>query len=151
MSSTAAIAEKESTMRGSLLVPLALAAILAAPVAHAADWQALAKDDDGNVYSLDRQSVRSDRGEASGVVRNEYAAPRPDAASGKQGFAALDRLLVNCETASFALQSRTLVLADGTERTSLSATREQLTFRAAAAGSMSETIVRGLCRAAKGE
>lgn len=127
-----------------------LASWACAPAASAADWRSIARDGDGNVYSLDRDSVRGERVEVSGVVRNEYAEPRRDEASGKAVFAALDRLVANCETASFALQSRTLVAADGSEIPSIASTRDQLTFRPAAAGSLSATVVRALCLAASG-
>ncbi len=110
----------------------------------------MAADDAGNVYSVDRDSVRKDHELVSAVVRNEYAEPRQDPQSGQVVYAVLDRLQVNCATASFALQTRTLVTADGTEIPSLAASREQLQFRVAPAGSLSESIVRSLCRAASG-
>ena len=137
--------------RSATAVPVAIWALTcAAATAQAADWQKIATDGDGNVYTLDLQTLVRDRGEVTGVVRNEYAEPRHDDAIGKPIFAALDRLVVNCETAAFALQSRTLVAADGSEVPTLAATRDQLRMRAATPGSLSETIVRSLCRAAQG-
>jgi hypothetical protein len=124
---------------------------LAAATASASDWLEIAKDDGGNRYSLDRQSVIRDRDTVTSVVRNEYATPRIDVAKGKSFYAALDRLVVNCETASFALQTRTLVASDGSEVVSLAATRDQLKLRSAAPGTLSETIVRAVCKAAQGK
>jgi len=126
-----------------------LACSLAATAAVAADWTEIATDADGNRYSIDQQSIVRDGSTVKGVVRAEYASPRMDDASGKSFFAALDRMVVDCEAASFALQSRTYVAADGSEVPALASAREDLKLRPAAAGSLSETIVRSLCRAAR--
>jgi len=137
--------------RAAGLRSIACLAWFAAATASASDWLELAKDDGGNRYSLDRQSVIRDGDTVTGVVRNEYATPRVDEAKGKSFYAALDRLVVSCGTASFALQTRTLVASDGSEVTSLAATRDELKLRAAAPGTLSETIVRALCKAAYGK
>jgi hypothetical protein len=116
----------------------------------AADWQEIARSDDGNRYSLDPRSVIRDRDTVSALVRNEYATPTRDDESGKTIFAALDRLVVNCGLGSFALQSRAYVAADGSEFTVLAASRDELKLRPVVAGSLSETIVRAICKAAGG-
>ena len=122
--------------------------VLAATAANAADWQEIAKDGDGNRYSLDPRSVIRDRDTVSAMVRNEYATPKKDDESGKSIFAALDRLVVDCSASSFALQSRAYVAADGSEFTVLAATRDELKLRPVVAGSLSESIVRAVCKAA---
>ena len=66
----------------------------------------------------------------------------------EETFAALDRMLVDCVQGSFAVQSRTLILADGTEVPRGVTPRAEVRFRPAAAGSMSESIVRFVCKAA---
>jgi hypothetical protein len=136
-------------MKRTLWISLLLCS-RAATSAHAADWTEIATDVDGNRYSIDRQSIVREGPTVKGVVRAEYASPRVDDASGKSFFAALDRMIVDCETASFALQSRTYVAADGSEVPALASAREDLKLRPAAAGSMSETILRSLCKAAPG-
>ena len=128
---------------------LAIVAVVAAPAASAADWTEFAADANGNRYSLDRQSVVREGPIAKGVVRAEYAEPRSDPTTGKGVFAAIDRMIVDCEAASFALQSRTYVLADGKEIPALASSREDREMRPAAAGSISESIVRVLCRATR--
>jgi len=140
-----------TTTKQTLSLSLSLALCgLAATAVLAADWAEIATDADGNRYSIDRQSIVREGATVKGLVRAEYAAPRVDQASGKSFFAALDRMIVDCDAASFALQSRTYVAADGTEVPALASTREDLKLRPAAAGSLSETIVRNLCRAARG-
>jgi hypothetical protein len=128
-----------------------LACGFAATAAVAANWTEIATDADGNRYSIDHQSIVREGSTVKGVVRAEYASPRLDDASGKSFFAALDRMIVDCDAASFALQSRTYVAADGSEVPALASARQDLKLRPAAAGSLSETIVRSLCRAARGK
>ena len=131
--------------------PIVLAFVLFTTAASAAEWVDIAKGDNGNRYSLDPRSVIRDRDTVTAVIRNEYATPRTDEKTGKNVFASLDRMVVNCETASFALQSRAYVAADGSEYTVLAASRDELSLRPAAKGSLSETIVRSVCRAVAGK
>lgn len=125
-------------------------AMFAAP-AIAAEWAPIATADNGDRYALDSASVIRDRDTVSAVVRNEYATPRIDQKAGKSVFAALDRMVVNCEAASFALKSRAYVAADGSEYTVLAASNDELVLRPAAKGSLSESIVRAVCKAAVGK
>jgi hypothetical protein len=131
-------------MTNRLWMP-ALLMVLPFQVAHAADWQEFAADTAGNRYSIDQHSIVREGATVKGVVRAEYASPRIDPTTDKGIFSALDRVVVNCETAGFALQARSYVLADGKEVTALASTLEELTLRPAAAGSISESIVRSLC------
>jgi len=118
--------------------------------AAAAEWENVGTDADGNVYSVDVSRMPRDAGTVSIVVRTEYATPRRIDGAETDVFVALDQMVVDCGKVSFAVQSRTLVAADGTEMPRGSTARANLRFRAAAAGSMSETIVRFACRSAAG-
>jgi len=127
---------------------LILALVVA--TAAAAEWEAIGTDADGSMYSVDVARMSRDEGTVSIVVRAEYATPRRMEAVEADIFAALDHMVVDCGKASFAVQSRTLVAADGTEIPRGSTARSNLRFRAAAPGSMSESIVRFACGAAAG-
>jgi hypothetical protein len=118
--------------------------------AAAVEWKTVGTDADGNVYSADVSRMARDEGTVSVVVRTEYARPRRIDAADADVFAALDHMVIDCGKASFAVQSRTLVAADGTEIPRGSTARAELRFRVAAAGSISETIVRFACRPAGG-
>ena len=115
---------------------------------HAADSAAVGTDADGNVYTVDVARLSKDGSVVAADVRTEYAQPRRIEGVDTPAFAALDRMLVDCAKASFAVQSRTLVLADGTEVPRGVTPRAEVRFRAAAPGSMSESIVRFVCKAA---
>ena len=116
--------------------------------AVAAEWEAIGTDADGSVYSVDVSRMARDQGTVSIVVRTEYAKPRRVETVEADVFVALDHMVVDCGKTSFAVQSRTLVAADGTEIPRGSTERAKLRFRPAAAGSMSESIVRFACRPA---
>ncbi len=122
----------------------ALTLLVFVTTAAAAEWENVGTDADGNVYSS------RDEGAVSIVVRTEYATPRRIDGAETDVFVALDQMVVDCGKVSFAVQSRTLVAADGTEIPRGSTARANLRFRAAAAGSMSETIVRFACGSAAG-
>ena len=121
-----------------------------ATAAAAAEWETIGTDTDGSVYSVDVSRVARDEGTVSIVVRTEYAKPRRIDAVDADVFVALDHMVVDCGKASFAVQSRTLVAADGTEIPRGATARANLRFRVAAPGSMSESIVRFACRPAAG-
>jgi Pyruvate/2-oxoacid:ferredoxin oxidoreductase gamma subunit len=123
---------------------------LVATTAAAAEWETVGTDDDGNVYSVDVSRVTRDGGTVSIAVRTEYAKPRRIDAVEADVFVALDQMVVDCGKVSFAVQSRTLVAADGTEIPRGSTARANLRFRVAASGSMSESIVRFACGPAAG-
>lgn len=116
--------------------------------AQSADSDRVGTDGDGNVYTVDVARLSKDGSMVSADVRTEYAQPRKIDGVDTPAFAALDRMLVDCSQASFAVQSRTLVLADGTEVPRGVTPRAEVRFRPAAAGSMSEAIVRFVCKAA---
>jgi hypothetical protein len=124
---------------------------LSVTTATAAEWETIGTDADGSVYSVDVSRIARDEGTVSLVVRAEYAKPRRIDTLDADVFVALDHMVVDCGKASFAVQSRTLVAADGTEIPRGSTARANLRFRAAAPGSMSETIVRFACRPAAGD
>ena len=127
-----------------------LALVIFATSAAAAEWETVGTDSDGNVYSVDVSRIARDAGTVSIAVRTEYAKPRRIDAVEADVFVALDQMVVDCRKASFAVQSRTLVAADGTEIPRGSTARADLRFRVAAAGSMSESIVRFACGPAAG-
>jgi len=116
--------------------------------AQAADSDRVGTDADGNVYTVDVARLSKDGSFVSADVRTEYAQPRKIDGVDTPAFAALDRMIVDCSQGSFAVQSRTLVLADGTEVPRGVTPRAEVRFRPAAAGSMSEAIVRFVCKAA---
>jgi hypothetical protein len=116
--------------------------------AQAADSDRVGTDGDGNVYTVDVARLSRDGSIVSADVRTEYAQPRKIDGVDTPAFAALDRMIVDCAQGSFAVQSRTLVLADGTEVPRGVTPRAEVRFRPAAAGSMSEAIVRFVCKAA---
>jgi len=118
--------------------------------AHGQDWVRIGTDVEDNSYSIDMSRVVHDDNFVSVRVRTEYARPRTVEAAGVDVFAELDHMVIDCGKASFAVQSRTLVAADGTEIPRGSTARADLRFRVAAAGSMSESIVRFACRPAAG-
>jgi hypothetical protein len=123
---------------------------LLATTAAAAEWETIGTDTDGSVYSVDVTRMTRDAGTVSLVVRTEYAKPRRIDAVDADVFVALDHMVVDCGKASFAVQSRTVVAADGTEIPRGATARSNLRFRVAAQGSMSESIVRFACRPADG-
>jgi hypothetical protein len=127
-----------------------LTLLLVVTTAAAAEWETVGTDADGNVYSVDVSRMSRDEGAVSIVVRTEYATPRRIDGAETDVFVALDQMVVDCGKVSFAVQSRTLIAADGTEIPRGSTARANLRFRAAAAGSMSETIVRFACGSAAG-
>jgi hypothetical protein len=118
--------------------------------AAAAEWETVGSDADGGVYSVDVSRIVRDEGTVSIVVRTEYAKPRRIDGLEADIFVALDHMVVDCGKASFAVQSRTLVAADGTEIPRGSTARANLRLRVAAPGSMSESIVRFACGRAAG-
>jgi hypothetical protein len=117
-----------------------------AAVALAADWEFVGADEEGNRYSVDLPHAGRDGSVIRVQVRTEYAKPRRVASAGKDVFVALDRMAVDCAEGSFAVEARTYVAADGTDIPRGALAREDLRFRPAAAGSMSETIVRFVCK-----
>jgi len=129
---------------------IGLMLVLFATSAAAAEWETVGTDADGNVYSVDASRIARDAGMVSIAVRTEYAKPRRIDAVEADVFVALDQMVVDCGKVSFAVQSRTLVAADGTEIPRGSTARANLRFRVAAAGSMSESIVRFACGPAAG-
>jgi hypothetical protein len=127
-----------------LLVALALCAMAAA----AADWEPVGTDGDDNTYALDSSRISRD-GDVVGVtVRTEYAKPRKVEGLDRSVFVALDRMVVDCAAGTFAVESRTFVTADGAEVPRGITPRADLRFRPAAAGSMSESILKSACKAA---
>jgi hypothetical protein len=131
-----------------MIVALLLGLIGHFAVAQSADSERVGTDADGNVYTVDVARLSKDGSVVAADVRTEYAQPRQIEGVDTPAFAALDRMLVDCARASFAVQSRTLVLADGTEVPRGVTPRAEVRFRPAAAGSMSEAIVRFVCKAA---
>lgn len=131
-----------------MIVALLLGLIGRFAVAQSADSERVGTDADGNVYTVDVARLSKDGSVVAADVRTEYAQPRQIEGVDTPAFAALDRMLVDCARASFAVQSRTLVLADGTEVPRGVTPRAEVRFRPAAAGSMSEAIVRFVCKAA---
>jgi hypothetical protein len=127
-----------------------LVLVLFAASAAAAEWETVGTDADGNVYSVDVSRIARDAGTVSIAVRTEYAKPRRIDAVEADVFVALDQMVVDCGKVSFAVQSRTVVAADGTEIPRGSTARANLRFRVAASGSMSESIVRFACGPAAG-
>lgn len=132
---------------------LTSAVLMALPLAvcstaQAQEWVRVGTDSDGNSYSIDTSRIVHDGSILSVRVRTEYARPRKVEAADVDIFSALDHMVIDCGKASFAIQSRTFVAADGTEIPRGSTARADLRFRAAAAGSMSESIVRFACRPA---
>ena len=125
-----------------------LVLVLFATSAATAEWETVGTDSDGNVYSVDVSRLSRDAGTVSIAVRTEYAKPRRIDGVEPDVFVALDQMVVDCGKASFAVQSRTLVAADGTEIPRGSTERASLRFRVAAPGSMSESIVRFACKPA---
>ena len=141
--------EAEIRRTGTLRVAGLLLALFAATAA-AAEWETIGTDDDGNSYSVDVSRMARDQGMVSIVVRTEYAKPRRIDAVEADVFVALDHMVVDCGKSSLAVQSRTVVAADGTEIPRGSTERASLRFRVAAPGSMSESIVRFACKPAAG-
>ena len=130
-------------------VTCVLAVLFALPgAAFAADWERIGTDADDNTYAVDTSRFARDGNVVGANVRTEYAKPRPVEGVDAAVFVALDRMLVDCANASFAIESRTFVLADGTEVPRGITPRAEMRFRTAAAGSMSEAIVRFVCKAA---
>jgi hypothetical protein len=111
----------------------------------ASDWKALSVDDAGNHYSVDRSRIVRTGRQVKAVVRTEYATARPPGRYGKPLFAAVDRLVVDCDERSFALEARTYVASDGEEIPAVASDGAELEFRPARAGSMSATLVDELC------
>jgi len=124
--------------------------VLFAATVAAAEWETIGTDADGNSYSADVSRMARDQGTVSIVVRTEYAKPRRIDAVDADVFVALDYMVVDCGKSSFAVQSRTLVAADGTEIPRGSTERANLRLRVAAQGSMSESIVRFACKPGAG-
>lgn len=139
---------KNSSQRCFTGFAFLLALIGTFAAAQTADSDRVGTDGDGNVYTVDVARLTKDGGVVTADVRTEYAQPRKIDGVDTPAFAALDRMLVDCAQGSFAVQSRTLVLADGTEVPRGVTPRSEVRFRPAAAGSMSEAIVRFVCKAA---
>lgn len=137
-----------STCRRLACAMLAAFAVSVSSTALAQEWARVGIDAEDNIYSVDAARIVRDGSLASVRVRTEYVRPRKVDAAGIDVFVALDQLVVDCGSGKFAVQSRTLVAADGTEIPRGSTPRGELRFREAAAGSMSETIVRFVCRPA---
>lgn len=116
----------------------------------ASDWKALSVDDAGNHYSVDRSRIVRTGRQVKAFVRTEYATPRPPGQYGKPLFAAIDRLVVECDQRSFALESRTYVAADGEEIPAVASDGAEPEFRPVRAGSMSATLVDELCDTTRG-
>ncbi|NJD32413.1 MAG: hypothetical protein FIB04_11060 [Gammaproteobacteria bacterium] len=115
-------------------------------IAFAADWTPVGTDADGNSYAVDLSRLSREGAVVRVEVRTEYAKPRKDDSTGKDVFVAVDRMAVDCGSSRFAVESRTYVAADGTEIPRGATPRDKLRFRPAAAGSMSEAIVRVACK-----
>lgn len=137
-----------STCRRLACAMLVAYAVSVPSTAQGQEWARVGTDAEDNIYSVDAARIVRDGNLASVRVRTEYARPRKVDAAGIDVFVALDQMVVDCGSGKFAVQSRTLVAADGTEIPRGSTPRGELRFRAAAAGSMSETIVRFVCRPA---
>lgn len=127
---------------------LGLSILLAQTATAAEDWQFVGTDADDNRYSVKVAGTARDGGLVHTQVRTEYVTPRDDAASGKRIFVVLDTMIVDCANASFAIEYREYVAADGSTIPVVATPREKLSFKAAAAGSISEAIVRFVCRRA---
>lgn len=121
---------------------------LSAAAAFAADWQPVGTDGNENTYAIDTSRMSRDGNVVGVQVRTEYAKPRRVEGLDQDVFVALDRMVVDCAAATFAIESRTFVLADGTEVPRGITPKADLRQRPAAAGSMSESIVRFVCKAA---
>jgi hypothetical protein len=128
------------------LLLVALASCATAAVA--ADWAPVGTDGDDNTYALETSRMSRDGNVVGVLVRTEYAKPRKVGGLDRDVFVALDRMLVDCAAGTFAIESRTFVTADGTEVPRGVTPRADLRFRPAAAGSMSESIVKSACKAA---
>jgi Surface-adhesin protein E len=135
---------RPARLRGLWLAALAMCATAAV----AADWERVGTDGDDNTYALDTSRISRDGNFVGVTVRTEYAKPRKIEGLGQDVFVALDRMVVDCAAGSFAVESRTFVTADGTEVPRGITARADLRFRPAAAGSMSESIVKSACKAA---
>jgi hypothetical protein len=122
--------------------------LLSVTAAVAADWQRVGTDDEENTYAVDASRLSRDGDTVGVLVRTEYAKPRRVEGLDKDIFVALDRMVVHCAVATFAIESRTFVLADGTEVPRGITPKAELRQRPAAAGSMSESIVRFACKSA---
>jgi hypothetical protein len=134
-----------STFRRLACVLLFAIPLAVSSTAGAQQWAPVGTDAEDNTYSVDASRILRDDSMASVRVRTEYARPREVEAAGVYVFVALDQMVINCANGTFAIQTRTLVAADGTEMPRGTTPRDELRFRAAAAGSMSETIVRFVC------
>lgn len=130
--------------RGVFLVAFALCAT----VAFAAEWEPVGTDGDDNTYAVDASRMTRDGNLVGARVRTEYAKPRKIEGLDRDVFVALDRMVVDCVAGTFAIESRTFVTADGTEVPRGITPRADLRLRTAAAGSMSESIVKFVCKAA---
>jgi len=128
----------------SAILALLLVSMAALP-AFAEDWREIAVDDASDRYLVDGDRISRQGGLIKAYVRTEYAQPRERADVGKPIFAAIDRLAVRCTDRSFALESRSVVTADGAEILVVVSDRDDLEFRPALAGSPSAAIVRHLC------
>ena len=135
---------KPAQCRALLLAALAMCV----SAAVAADWERVGTDGDDNTYALDTSRMSRDGNFVGVTVRTEYAKPRKIEGLDRDVFVALDRMVVDCVAGSFAVESRTFVTADGTEVPRGITPRADLRFRPAAAGSMSESIVKSACKAA---
>jgi len=133
-------------VQSRVLLLAALAMCVSAAVA--ADWERVGTDGDDNTYALDTSRISRDGNFVGVTVRTEYAKPRKIEGLGQDVFVALDRMAVDCAAIVFAVESRTFVTADGTEVPRGITPRADLRFRPAAAGSMSESIVKSACKAA---
>ena len=122
--------------------------VLVVAAAVAAEWQPVGTDGDDNTYAVDTSRLSREGDVVGAQVRTEYAKPRRVEGLDQDVFVALDRMVVDCAAGTFAIESRTFVLADGSEVPRGITPKADLRQRPAAAGSMSESIVRFVCKAA---
>lgn len=122
--------------------------LAAAGAAGASDFTPVGTDAAGNTYTADLNRPVRDEGLLIVTVRTEYAEPRRIASADKPVFTSIDQLAVDCAAGTFAVMARRYVANDGTAIPGWVKSKAELKFRPAAAGSMSESLVRAVCSAA---
>lgn len=123
-------------------------AVTASDHVSSADWRQIAVDGDDNRYSVDAGLIRTQGTRIKAVVRADYTRPRTIEGIDAPVYAAVDRLVVDCDALSFALEYRAYVSAQGEEIPAVAHDRDALQFRAAPPGSMAATLVSYLCNPA---
>lgn len=126
-----------------LLLLLATARAVGGP-----DFTPVGTDATGNKYAADLERAVRDNGLLLVTVRTEYAEPRRIASADKPVFTAIDQMAVDCAAGTFAVMARRYVANDGTAIPGWVKPKAELTFKPAAAGSMSELLVQAICGAA---